>query len=286
MSAKFRSRLYFCYGVIELIWFLLVYTFWDFLLFCVIWDTTYLPTLHMLGIWLRVSECRIFTETEFFVSSGRTSWLLIFFAHFDIFVSSMCFEILAHSTPVDVFDLRIYVISTALSSGYCFHLCSTLCLVEGICYTASYGITSNSIKLPIDGRRWHDLASTRCLYIAWLMIIYPYSENRVSVWKWIHLSLAYRIVILLHVELFNLSLIRDKEIRERYFRFICIHIPYQYDTQLLWLTSFLSFFFYDPYWLWYHCWVLSRGIHKEDLTPMSYKQTYIRDYNTTFNSKP
>ncbi|KAL9316006.1 hypothetical protein ACSQ67_017007 [Phaseolus vulgaris] len=32
---------------------------------------------------------------------------------------------------------------------------------EGICYTASYGITSNSIKLPIDGRRWHDLASTR-----------------------------------------------------------------------------------------------------------------------------
>ncbi|XP_017430952.1 uncharacterized protein At3g49140 isoform X3 [Vigna angularis] len=32
---------------------------------------------------------------------------------------------------------------------------------EGICYSTSYGITSNSIKLPIDGRRWHDLASTR-----------------------------------------------------------------------------------------------------------------------------
>ncbi|KAK7372768.1 hypothetical protein VNO80_06156 [Phaseolus coccineus] len=32
---------------------------------------------------------------------------------------------------------------------------------EGICYATSYGITSNSIKLPIDGRRWHDLASTR-----------------------------------------------------------------------------------------------------------------------------
>ncbi|KAH1211577.1 Uncharacterized protein GmHk_14G039987 [Glycine max] len=32
---------------------------------------------------------------------------------------------------------------------------------EGIC-CSTYGITSNSIKLPIDGRRWHDLASTRC----------------------------------------------------------------------------------------------------------------------------
>ncbi|CAJ1971282.1 unnamed protein product [Sphenostylis stenocarpa] len=32
---------------------------------------------------------------------------------------------------------------------------------EGICYSTSYGITSNSIKLQIDGRRWHDLASTR-----------------------------------------------------------------------------------------------------------------------------
>ncbi|XP_014505148.1 uncharacterized protein At3g49140 isoform X3 [Vigna radiata var. radiata] len=32
---------------------------------------------------------------------------------------------------------------------------------EGICYSTSYGITSYSIKLPIDGRRWHDLASTR-----------------------------------------------------------------------------------------------------------------------------
>ncbi|KAL2582827.1 hypothetical protein AAZV13_14G031500 [Glycine max] len=31
---------------------------------------------------------------------------------------------------------------------------------EGIC-CSTYGITSNSIKLPIDGRRWHDLASTR-----------------------------------------------------------------------------------------------------------------------------
>lgn len=56
--------------------------------------------------------------------------------------------------------------SNALSSGWCFHTCSTLCLVEGICYSTSYGITSYSIKLPIDGRRWHDLASTRCLYIA------------------------------------------------------------------------------------------------------------------------
>ncbi|KAK7385910.1 hypothetical protein VNO78_31872 [Psophocarpus tetragonolobus] len=33
---------------------------------------------------------------------------------------------------------------------------------EGVCYCTSYGITSNSIKPPIDGRRWHDLASTRC----------------------------------------------------------------------------------------------------------------------------
>lgn len=33
---------------------------------------------------------------------------------------------------------------------------------EGICYSVSYGITSNSVKLPIDGRRWHDLAGSRC----------------------------------------------------------------------------------------------------------------------------
>ncbi|XP_020238551.1 uncharacterized protein At3g49140 isoform X2 [Cajanus cajan] len=33
---------------------------------------------------------------------------------------------------------------------------------EGIFYSTPYGITSNSIKLPIDGRRGHDLASTRC----------------------------------------------------------------------------------------------------------------------------
>ncbi|TKY57168.1 hypothetical protein E2542_SST21614 [Spatholobus suberectus] len=33
---------------------------------------------------------------------------------------------------------------------------------EGIGYPTSYGITTSSIKLPIDGRRWHDLACTRC----------------------------------------------------------------------------------------------------------------------------
>ncbi|AET00265.1 putative FMN-binding split barrel [Medicago truncatula] len=33
---------------------------------------------------------------------------------------------------------------------------------EGICYPTSYGITCNSIKFPIDGRRVHDLTSTRC----------------------------------------------------------------------------------------------------------------------------
>jgi len=103
-------------------------------------------------------------------------------------------------------------------------------------------------------------------------------------WKWIHLSLAYRIVIVLYEELFNLSLIRDKEIRERYFRFICFHIPFQYDTRLLWLTSFLSFFYY-LYWLWHHCWVLLRGVYQGYSTPMTFKQIHIRDYNTTFNSK-
>ncbi|XP_057441393.1 uncharacterized protein At3g49140 [Lotus japonicus] len=34
---------------------------------------------------------------------------------------------------------------------------------EGICYpTTSYGIACNSIRCPIDGRRMHDLTSTRC----------------------------------------------------------------------------------------------------------------------------
>ncbi|XP_004491268.2 uncharacterized protein At3g49140 isoform X2 [Cicer arietinum] len=33
---------------------------------------------------------------------------------------------------------------------------------EGICYPISYGITCNSIKSPIDGRRVHDLTDTRC----------------------------------------------------------------------------------------------------------------------------
>ncbi|KAK7300216.1 hypothetical protein RJT34_11056 [Clitoria ternatea] len=33
---------------------------------------------------------------------------------------------------------------------------------EGISYSTSYGLTSNSIRCPIDGRRVHDLASTRC----------------------------------------------------------------------------------------------------------------------------
>ncbi|XP_050903882.1 uncharacterized protein At3g49140 isoform X1 [Lathyrus oleraceus] len=33
---------------------------------------------------------------------------------------------------------------------------------EGICYSLSYGVTCNSIKYAIDGRRVHDLTNTRC----------------------------------------------------------------------------------------------------------------------------
>ncbi|XP_058743057.1 uncharacterized protein At3g49140 [Vicia villosa] len=33
---------------------------------------------------------------------------------------------------------------------------------EGICYPLTYGVTCNSIKYPIDGRRVHDLTNTRC----------------------------------------------------------------------------------------------------------------------------
>lgn len=50
-----------------------------------------------------------------------------------------------------------------LSDRWCFHIFSdNLCLAEGICYPISYGITCNSIKSPIDGRRVHDLTDTRC----------------------------------------------------------------------------------------------------------------------------
>jgi len=178
-----------------------------------------LRTLHMLGIWLWEFWLReweqIFYGDGIFCSRmiEHLRWFIIFLHIFDISVSFMCFEILAYSTLVIVFDLRIYVVFKCSLFWMVFsYLFNTVCLVEGICYSTSYGITSNSIKLPIDGRRWHDLASTRCLYIAcwWLFTLIQKIEW--SVWKSIHPSLAYGIVIVLHVGLFNLSLLETRKL--------------------------------------------------------------------------
>lgn len=85
------------------------------------------------------------------------------FTAFEVFLCTRFFlcnfrYVPAHVSISDLYKLRFQIVFWMVFS-YLFH---NLCLAEGICYpTTSYGIACNSIRCPIDGRRMHDLTSTR-----------------------------------------------------------------------------------------------------------------------------